>query len=536
MAYVSLYRKYRSQSFSDLVGQDHVVRTLQNAIDSGRIAHSYLFTGPRGTGKTSTARLLAKALCCENGPSSNPDENSEICQAIAAGACIDVIEMDAASDSGVEDIREKIVEAVEYLPMLCRYKVFIIDEVHDLSAKAFDALLKTIEEPPEHVIFILATTEYNKVPPTIRSRCQRYEFHRASMRDLAGRLQYVLNSESITAEPAAVTAIARMADGGYRDALTLLEQAILTSDGVLTLRQVYDQLGLVSDESIDFLLVAIREGDAKQIMVRLEEIARLGRDPRAILESMLLRLADLTRAAFEVDSGTDATNDAALYEAATRIGVDFALRLRGQLAEAHKVIRDISLPRLWLESELIRIALKPVEVTSRAIEPSTAPVRTAARTTAPKPEPMQVAAPPENPVEAIPSPASTPTPSAQTSQDPWQPILAEILLVSRALGAKLSEASIHSEDDNKIVVALRSQVHYGWIVEKPRAIEAVVEAIAKVRGNRYAVEFVLTKQDSLRSEPSAVELPLEGARLEQLVRETFGDPSKGLPPASENEA
>ena len=222
------------------------MRTLQNGITSGRIAHSYLFTGPRGTGKTSTARLLAKALCCDNGPSAEPDDTCEICKAITSGSCVDVIEMDAASESGVEEIRSQIVEAAEYLPMICRYKIYIIDEVHDLSAKAFDALLKTIEEPPAHVIFVLATTEYNKVPPTIRSRCQKFEFHRASMQDLVSRLAYVAESEEVAAEPAALAAIARMADGGYRDGLTLLEQAILTADGKITLQQVYDQLGIVS--------------------------------------------------------------------------------------------------------------------------------------------------------------------------------------------------------------------------------------------------------------------------------------------------
>lgn len=544
MAYVSLYRKYRSQTFSDLVGQDHVVRTLQNAIETGRIAHSYLFTGPRGTGKTSTARLLAKALCCEDGPSINPDENSEICRSIAEGSCIDVIEMDAASDSGVDDIRDRIVEVVEYKPMVCRYKVFIIDEVHDLSSKAFDALLKTIEEPPEHVIFILATTEFNKVPPTIRSRCQRFEFHRASMNDLVGRLQHVLRGEGIESEPAAVTAIARMADGGYRDALTLLEQAILTSNGTLTLRHVYDQLGLVSDEAIDGLLVAIKDANVKEIMCGLEQIARLGRDPRSILESMLLRLADLTRAAFEVDSGNDATADAALHEAATRIGIEVALRLRGQLAEAHKVIRDISLPRLWLESELVRIALKPATIVNsegRASEPRKAETRPVEAKSAPvRPAPV-----PETTAEAetiyrtdsahSPAPAAPPE-NPPLIEDPWQPILAEVLKVSKALKQKISDATILREEGEKMVVGMASQVFHSWLLSKPAAIEVIANAVAKVRGRRYDLDFVLVKQEVQRAEPTAVELPLEGARLEQLVRETFGDPSKGLPPPSESEA
>ena len=320
MAYLSLYRKYRSQTFSDLIGQDHVVRTLQNAISSGRVSHSYLFTGPRGTGKTSTARLLAKALCCENGPSAEPDDTCDICRSITVGNCVDVIEMDAASESGVDEIREQIVESVEYRPMICRYKIFIIDEVHDLSSKAFDALLKTIEEPPAHIIFILATTEFNKVPPTIRSRCQKFEFHRASMQDLMQRLSFVAEKEGIQAELAAIAAIARMADGGYRDGLTLLEQAILTSEGAITLQQVYDQLGLVSEEIVDQLVLAIKNGDVPAIMELLANVARLGRDPRAILESMMYRMSDLTRASYQIsiESNTEATREAALFETASR--------------------------------------------------------------------------------------------------------------------------------------------------------------------------------------------------------------------------
>ena len=303
MAQIALYRKYRSQTFEDLVGQEHVVRTLQSGISSGRISQAFLFTGPRGTGKTSSARLLAKCLNCETGPTPTPCNVCSQCVEITAGYAPDVIEMDAASESGVDDVREKIVEVAQYKPMMSRYKVFIIDEVHDLSAKAFDALLKTIEEPPAHLIFVLATTEYNKVPPTIRSRCQKFEFHRATLQNLIDRLTYVLAEEGRTADPAAVAAIARMADGGYRDALTLLEQAMLVSDDKITLEVVYDQLGLVTEAAVDELLLAIQSGRIPDLLNQLEEISRSGRDPRAILESMLHRLADLTRAGCDTGGG-----------------------------------------------------------------------------------------------------------------------------------------------------------------------------------------------------------------------------------------
>jgi DNA polymerase-3 subunit gamma/tau len=240
--------------------------------------------------------------------------------------------------------------------MVARYKVFIIDEVHDLSTKAFDALLKTIEEPPEHLIFILATTEYHKVPPTIRSRCQKYEFHRATVSDLVGRLQYVAEQEKVEIEPAAVSAIARMADGGFRDALTLLEQAILTTEDRITLQQVYDQLGLVREEDTDRLLLGIKRNEIPTIIQTLESVVRLGRDPRSILESAMHRLSELTRASFQLDTGLDPTRDAALFDTAANLGRDVILKLRGQFAEAHRDIRDVTIPRIWLEAELVRMA------------------------------------------------------------------------------------------------------------------------------------------------------------------------------------
>jgi DNA polymerase-3 subunit gamma/tau len=531
VAYLSLYRKYRSQTFSDLIGQNHVVRTLQNGIASGRIAHAYLFTGPRGTGKTSTARLLAKALCCEHGPTAEPDNTCEICREITAGTCVDVVEMDAASESGVDDIREKIVEVAEYRPMVARYKVFIVDEVHDLSGKAFDALLKTIEEPPPHLIFILATTEFNKVPPTIRSRCQKFEFHRASMQDLVGRLGYVAAEEGIEADPVALTAIARMADGGYRDGLTLLEQAILTSeDGKITLQQVYDQLGLVSEEVVDGLLVAIREGDVAQIMEILADIARLGRDPRAILESMLYRLADLTRASYQLETGVgDAAREASLHETSARLGREFTLRLRGDLAEAHKVIRDITLPRLWLESELVRLsqprlALPPAGAASPAVPTAPPPRRPQAHAepipapvAAEAPVPAPIAAPAEEPAEPAYAEAAP-----STSNGPWPQVVQELLAVSRTLGMKLAGTRPGTLADGKLTIEFDREMDLEWLTGKPKAMAAVRDMVAKHYAGVTDVVYTLGgRRDRLADEPSAVELPAEGDRLEQLARQVF---------------
>ena len=524
MAYVSLYRKYRSQSFDDLIGQDHVVRTLQNAISSQRIAHAYLFTGPRGTGKTSTARLLAKALCCEDGPKASPPEDSEICRSIAAGTCIDVIEMDAASESSVDDIRDKIVEVAEYQPMICRYKVFIIDEVHDLSAKAFDALLKTIEEPPPHVIFILATTEFNKVPPTVRSRCQKFEFHRASMSDLTSRLSYVLDQEGVQAEPAAVSAIARMADGGYRDALTLVEQAILTSEGTIRLEQVYDQLGLVSEELVDQIFGAMKDGDLARIMAHLDDVARLGRDPRALLESMMHRLSDLTRAAYTQGDGKDAAAHATLHAAAVSMGQPFIVYLRGAIAEAHRHIRDISLPRLWLESELIRVAVQrkvgPVVAVAAA-----APTIASPAVPVPKPSTAKAIST-DAPAEVEKSGAFSVLPTDNQPESVWARAIASLSTGGRVspMGMKLEGSKLLKFEGGVLDISLPRQMDIGWFNEKPVRLSHIQKLVQDAGGSDWKIRFSLDASQSPRPETGgAVELPLEGPRLEQMVREVFGD-------------
>lgn len=515
MSHVSLYRKYRSQSFGDLVGQNHVVRTLQNAIESERIAHAYLFTGPRGTGKTSSARLLAKALCCEKGPRPEPCNECDICHSITEGSCLDVYEFDAASESGVDEIRETIVDKIDYQPAICRYKVFIIDEVHDLSSKAFDALLKTIEEPPSHVIFILATTEYNKVPPTIRSRCQKYEFHRGSMQDLVTRLKFVAEGEKAEIEPAALGAIAQMADGGYRDALTLLEQAIITAEGKITLQHVYDQLGLVADDTVDKLLLAIKDSNVPVIIEILGELTRLGRDPRAILESMLYRISDLTRASYglELGSGIDSTRDAIAHETAAKLGKETLLNVRSSLAEAHKVIRDISLPKLWLEAELVRIG-RPVAAVPQVVMPAATPALKKQT-----PEPTAPSTPPTTAAEPVVE--ENGDPDLKKAITTWKHASAELMAVSKLMSMKLAHTKISGAGPGALTIQFERNFELDWINESPKRLAAINEVIAKHYGGPVKVSLVTAKKDTSEPVHATVELPAEGAKLRELAQQIF---------------
>ena len=444
--------------------------------------------------------------------------------------------MDAASESGVEQVREVIVDVAEYQPTQARYKVFIIDEVHDLSGKAFDALLKTIEEPPAHVVFILATTEYNKVPPTIRSRCQKFEFHRGTIADLVTRLEYVAAQEKVTAEPAALAAIARMADGGYRDALTLLEQAMVTADGPITLAHVYEQLGLIPEELVDGMLIAIKDCDASQIMKLMEEAWRMGRDPRSVLESMEYRLGDLTRAVFGVDLGTtDATREASLHETAAKIGKDALLAMRSEIAEAHRSIRDVSLPRLWLEAELIRIGRlmndgpKVVQpyIEQRPASQPTKPTPKADPKPAARPESKtngQSAAERKVVAQAQPSeePQFPPTndPAVAKARQMWAAMLADLPQAPIAL--KLHGSQVVSVDGSKWVVQMLREFDRDWMIEKPARQGHITSLLKKVTNEELMVSYVVGEAKQARIEPEAVELPMEGARLEQAAKNVLG--------------
>jgi DNA polymerase-3 subunit gamma/tau len=291
MAYKALYRLYRPQSFDEVVGQKYILQTLKNAIKENKITHAYLFSGPRGTGKTSMAKLLAKALNCTS-DEEKPCGKCENCLAIANGSHPDVIEIDAASNNGVNEVRE-LIDKVKYAPISGKYKVYIIDEVHMMSAAAFNALLKTLEEPPAHVIFILATTEPQKVLPTVLSRCQRFDFGRLSSSDLKKRIETVLNSEKIDFEEGVVDLIATLAEGGMRDALGILDQAIAYAGNHLTQQHVRDIYGVVSSEELIKFLLLLSDNDVKAVLEMIENFDLRGVDIVRITNSLINILKDV---------------------------------------------------------------------------------------------------------------------------------------------------------------------------------------------------------------------------------------------------
>ncbi len=292
MAYQALYRSYRPQDFKSVAGQRHVVTTLQNAIKLNKVAHAYLFSGPRGTGKTSMAKIMAKALNCVHGPTTEPCNECEICKGITKGTISDIVEIDAASNNGVDEIRD-LRDKVKYLPSECRYKVYIIDEVHMLSQGAFNALLKTLEEPPSHVIFILATTEPHKIPATILSRCQRFDFQSLDKADIVERLQYVLNAENIKATPEAVDLIAESSEGGMRDALSLLDQSIsYSTDDVISEDDVLAVSGNISSQIILHMLKEALESNSADVLKSLGEIISDGKEIPRIINDVIIFLRD----------------------------------------------------------------------------------------------------------------------------------------------------------------------------------------------------------------------------------------------------
>lgn len=372
MATLSLFQKWRSQNFQDLVGQEVVVRTLSNALDRAKPANAYLFCGPRGTGKTSSARILAKALNCEKGISSHPCGECSICRSISEGNNLDVMEIDAASHTQVDKIREFIVEKVQFAPAVCRYKIYIIDEVHKLSTASFNALLKTLEEPPAHVVFILATTHPQELLPTIISRCQRYDFRRFTLKQIIDRIEYVAERENCQIESEAAELIAKAADGSMRDALVGLEQAITFCGENIDTPSVRELLGLAGLEAILNLVKSLISKDIRRALQILDELIQDGRDLRRLTNEVLEYLRQVMLVSVKAaDSETFGVSDAyfqQLEDLAQKIKLSNVMEWIKVFSDLQRGLRDSNNARLNWEMSLIKLTLPQVETVNSELE------------------------------------------------------------------------------------------------------------------------------------------------------------------------
>lgn len=369
MAYKALYRTYRPQTFEEVAGQEHIVKTLKNALSTGKIAHAYLFAGPRGTGKTTMAKLFAKALNCEHGLGCQCNECKN-CVAITEGSHPDVLELDAASNNGVDEIRE-LIDKVKYGTILGKYKVYIIDEVHMLSTGAFNALLKTLEEPPEHVIFILATTEPHKILPTILSRCQRYDFNKVSEKDIKERLRAVLQNEGVEFNEEAVELIVQLADGGMRDALSILEKVLAFSGNTLNVNDILSIFALESKEEKIKLIHSIINHDMSDVLSRLNNYVSKGTDIKRLTEDLLLILKDIV--IFNSSANKDyleALNEEEATELSRNVPSDLAIQMIDILMSTVKDYKNVTSINPIFEITLIKLTsldtvVKPVMITPK---------------------------------------------------------------------------------------------------------------------------------------------------------------------------
>lgn len=428
----ALYRKYRPQIFEDVVGQEQIERTIKNAIEQDKVSHAYLFCGPRGTGKTTTARLLAKALLCEKGPTPDPDGTCEDCQMIAEGVHPDVYELDAASRTGVENVREEIINRVQFAPTRGRYKVYIIDEVHMLSIAAFNALLKTLEEPPDHVVFILATTDPQKVPETIHSRCQRFDFRRISNESIVSRLGAVCVAEGVEFEGDALDLIAHHAGGGMRNALTSLEQTIAFGEGKVTLAVAERMLGGVDSGDLANIVQALGKRDAAACFNWVAEFVESGSD----LAQFARELAQHVRNLYVMSlAGTDVALDVSaserrqLADELPLFGTDRLARMLQVLGDVMAELKTSTNPRLSFEigctrmvrpeGDLTLAALaERVEALERSGVAVASPVAAAAPVSAPAPAADAPAATAPSAAPAAPAPVAAPAAAPQAAPRP----------------------------------------------------------------------------------------------------------------------
>ncbi|MCM2280782.1 MAG: DNA polymerase III subunit gamma/tau [Bdellovibrionaceae bacterium] len=526
MSYQVIARKWRPKSFEELVGQDHISVTLLNALKNGRLPQALLFTGPRGTGKTSSARILAKSLRCPNAKDFVPCNVCPSCEDIAQGRSLDVIEIDGASNNGVDAVRE-LRDTVGYMPSSGRYKVYIIDEVHMLSTSAFNALLKTLEEPPPHVVFIMATTEAQKIPNTILSRCQRFDFRRIPSRQIAAHLELICQADGVASEAEALWLIARQADGSMRDSQSLLDQVITYCEGQVTLAKVIDVLGLTDRSLLLEALGALVHREPEKILDVIEKIFRAGYDPKIFAQDLLEELrnalmvrlckADPARIVDLPDTEIQALADLTTPLSDEDIHFLFDMALKG----ANDLLRSQD-PRVVLEMMLLRMAAAPrlvhlshllhapavtgATLTTAAptiayAQASAAPPRAApnaakttgaAKAVAKPSTPAQANRPPASAPASSPAPATGAQNGESPSGDPWFKFVARVKEANGFLGAMLENTHITESKEDLLVVGVPQKMSFLFDkLKDPENVRRIEQFLESFWNKRCKVEIRL---------------------------------------------
>ncbi len=518
----ALYRKYRPQTFEEVVGQEAVVRTLTNAITSGKVRQAYLFAGPRGTGKTSLARILAKAVNCAHGPTPTPDGTCHACLAIAAGTSLDVIEMDAASQRGIDDIRD-IRDRVVLQPVEGQYKVYILDEAHQLTDAAWNALLKLIEEPPPHLLFIFCTTELQKVLPTVRSRCQTFVFQRPRLADLVKVLRWIADGEEIDVPDAALALIARAARGAYRDAVSTLDQLASATGGAITVQDVLLLLGAVEDEVLFRLCDMVVGNETADALMFLEELSEQGQDLGRLVTDLLehLRHLLLVQHIGEVPDSLPVTDEARerLREQANQLPVATVVRLIDLLAVAVDDMRQGGDPRLPLELALVKVTRPASDLSRESL--AFRLERLEAGHTEPAEKPSGPPSSAEAPPAVEPEPAQAPiTVELEQLQEAWRrTILPAVEQRSIPIGKTLAEAHPASLAGDTLTLEFpQTAAFHMKLAEDPKNSAMLRDALYEVTGRKLAVEFELGETGTARAEDAA---PTSEEDVLELMKSTF---------------
>jgi DNA polymerase-3 subunit gamma/tau len=526
----ALYRKHRPQSFEEVVGQEAVVRTLKNAIAAGTVRQAYLFAGPRGTGKTSMARILAKGLNCAQGPTAEPDGTCHACLAIAAGTSLDVIEMDAASQRGIDDIRE-IRDRVVLQPVEGRYKVYILDEAHQLTDAAWNALLKLIEEPPPHLVFVFCTTDLSKVLPTVRSRCQTFVFQRPRLPELVQVLRRVADAEEIDAADPALALIARGARGAYRDAVSMLDQLAAATEGKVTVQAVLQLLGTVEEDALFRLCDLVVDRDTAGALTFVEELSEQGHDLGRLVTDLIehLRHLMLVQHMGNVPDAVPVTEETRerLRDQAHQLGEPTVVRLIDLLAVAVDDMRQGGDPRLPLELALVKVTRPGADLSRESVSFRLERLEQAGgprpASEAPSPEPARE---PEAPSQS-PSPPPAPDLQLEQLQEAWArsviPAVEERGGIPAASLLREAHPAALSESTLTVEFPAAAQFHLD-LAREPRNATVLADALYDVTGRRLDVAFALGEGGD--EGPEADE-PVGEERFLELLKETFDARERG---------